>query len=60
MDHRLHRADLAMPGEQRQARADHRLACQLTVLFGDLTTGPDPASGCDNDGGDRGAHAISS
>ena len=29
MDDRLHRADLAVPGEQRQARTDHRFAGQL-------------------------------
>ena len=29
MDDRLDRADLAVPGEQRQARPDHRLARQL-------------------------------
>ena len=34
MDDRLHRTDLAMPGEQRQARADHRFARQMPVLLG--------------------------
>ena len=57
MDHRLHRADLAVPGEQRQARPDHRLAGQLAVLLGQIAAGAQPASGCDNHGGDRGAHS---
>ena len=57
MDDRLHRADLAMPGEQRQARADHRFARQLAVLLGQIAAGAKPASGCDDHGGNRRAHA---
>jgi hypothetical protein len=52
MDHRLNRADLAVPGKQRQARSDHRLARQLPILLGPLTAGAEPAPGCDNYGGD--------
>ena len=54
----LHRADLAMPGKQRQARTDHRFARQCAVLLGQIAAGAKPASGCDDHGGDRGAHAV--
>ena len=39
MDDRLHGADLAVPGEQRQACPDDRLAGQLTVLLGQTAPG---------------------
>ena len=60
MDDRLHGTDLAMPGEQRKARPDHRLARQRSVLLGQIAPGAGPAPGCNDHGGDRGRHSPNS
>ena len=46
MNDRLNGTDLAMPGEDRQPGAEHRLAGQRPVLLGQITAGARPAPGC--------------
>jgi hypothetical protein len=60
VDDRLDRGDAPMPRQGRKARPDYRLAQNAPVLLGHVASGPEPATGSDDNSGDLHCHVRQS